>query len=180
VLAAMVLVAIAACGGGSGTVRLDKNGIPIGPISLEWMEGQPLAHLYYPGAKSFYLLGAGSDEKPGCAPAYAGAILTSRSTGAQIYQWYFRELSKLGWHFVTDNGCSSVQLDCPQFDHTGHGISEGFLIAIDSPTELPFVIGHAPPHACTVFEMSFEVFPREALRSPGPGCPSAAATSAGG
>lgn len=158
-LAAIILAASAACGSGSGTRQLDHNGVPVGPISLHWTQAQPLAHLYYPSAKPFYLLGAGSDEKPGSAPAYAGAILTSGATGARIYQWYFRELSRLGWHFVTDNGCSSVQLDCPQFDHTGHGIRESFVIAVDSPAELPFVIGRMPPHACTVYEMSYQVFP---------------------
>jgi hypothetical protein len=170
VLAGAVLVAAAACGGGGqSTVRLDRDGVPIGPISLQWMQAQALSHLYYPGAKPFYLLGAGSDEKPGSAPAFAGAILTSPATGAQIYQWYFRELNKLGWHFVTDNGCSSVQLDCPQFDHTGHGIREGFLIAVDSPTELPQVIGRMPPHACAVYEMSYEIFPPAGTEIPRPG-----------
>lgn len=170
VLATALVTTSAGCGaGGPGTMKADSNGIPAGPISLQWMQRSPLAHLYYPGAKPFYFLGAGSDEQPGSAPAFAGAILTSTVTGAQIYHWYFRELSKLGWHFVTDNGCSSVQLDCPQFDHDGHGIREDFLVAIDSPTELPFVIGRMPPHACTVYEMSYQIFPPGGTEVPRPG-----------
>src|SRR5260370_30235387 len=114
-LAAVALLTAAACGGGTGTVQLDRNGIPVGPISVHWMQRQRLAQLYYPGSKPFYQLGGGSAEKPGSAPAFAGAIVTSRAPGAQIYQVYFRKLNSLGWHFVTDNGCSSVELDCPQF-----------------------------------------------------------------
>lgn len=93
--------------------------------------------------------------------ALAAMVLAATAAcggGAQIYQWYFHKLSKLGWHFITDIGCSSVQLDCPQFDRTGHGIREDFMIAVDSPAELPFVIGRMPPRACAVFEMSYQVF----------------------
>jgi len=168
-LAAVTLFTATACSNGAGTVPLDRNGIPIGPISVHWMQRQPLAKLYYPGSKPFYQLGGGSDEKPGSAPAFAGAIVTSSATGAQIYQWYFRKLNALGWHFVTDNGCSSVELDCPQFGYTGHGIRQVFVLGVDSPQELPFVIGRMPPPACTVFEMRYEIFPPGGLRVPRPG-----------
>lgn len=168
-LAAVTLFTATACSGGAGAVRLDRNGIPIGPISVRWMQRQRLAQLYYPRSRPFYQLGSGSAEKPGTAPAFAGAVLTSGATGAQIYQWYFRKLKALGWHFITDNGCSSVQLDCPQFGHTGHGIRQVFFLGVDSPQELPFVIGRMPPPACTVFEISYEIFPPGGLRVPRPG-----------
>lgn len=168
-LAAAAMLAAAACGSGNGAARLDRNGIPEGAISVHWMLRQSLSSLYYPQSKPIYLLGAGSSENPGSSPAFAGAVLTSTSTGAQIYQWYFHKLKTLGWYFVTDNGCSSVQLDCPQFGHTGHGIREGFVIGVDSPTELPFVIGNMPPPACTVYEMSYEIYPPGGLRVPRPG-----------
>lgn len=106
---------------------------------------------------------------PGSPPAFAGAILTSSATGAQIYQWYFRKLKSLGWYFVTDNGCSSIQLNCPQFGHTGHGTREVFFLGVDSPQELPTVIGRMPPHACTVYEVSYEIFPSGGVRVPRPG-----------
>ena len=62
-----------------------------------------------------------------------------------------------------------MQLDCPQFGHTGHGIREVFFVGVDSPQELPFVIGRMPPHACTVYEVRYEIFGPGGLRVPRPG-----------
>jgi len=167
-IAAAVLFTAAACSGGASTTR-GGTGIPSGPISVHWMQRQRLVRLYYPGAKPFYQLGGGSPETPGSAPAFAGAILTSGATGAQIYHWYFRKLTALGWRFITDNGCSSVELNCPQFGHVGHGIRQVFVLGVDSPQELPFVIGRMPPPACTVYEMRYEIFPPGGTRIPRPG-----------
>jgi hypothetical protein len=145
----------------------DSNGLPNGAISAKAIAKSPLAHLYYPGSKPFYLLDAGSDEQPGSGPAYAGAILTSNATGAQIYAWYRQKLRSLGWSFVTDNGCLDIQPSCPQFGHDGHGQRETFFLAIDSPALLPSVIGRTPPPACTVYEISYEIYPPGGIRVSG-------------
>ena len=103
-------------------------------------------------------------------PAYAGAILASNATGEQIYAWYTKKLKSLGWSFATDNGCADVQITCPQFGHDGHGIRQNVTIAIDDPTELSGpggVINVNPPPACTIYEMSYNIYPPGSLRVPG-------------
>jgi hypothetical protein len=170
--ATIVLVTLgvlaASCASCSSAVHLDSNGIPVGSISAKWVEESALAHLYFPGSKPFYQLDSGSNESPGSSPAYAGAILTSDATGAQIYSWYIAKLRSLGWGFVTDKGCEDIQPSCPQFGHNGHGQRETLYLAIDDPALLPGVIGKSPPAACTVYEMSYEVFPPGGLRIPAP------------
>jgi hypothetical protein len=126
-----------------------------------------LSSLYYPGSKPFYKLDSGSPDNSGSGPAYAGAILTSSATGAQIYAWYIHKLRSLGWRFITDNGCLDIQPSCPQFSHVGHGTRETFYLAIDNPMLLPSVIGKSPPPACTVYEMAYEVFPPGGTSVPG-------------
>jgi hypothetical protein len=153
---------LASCSSSSG----EGNGIPSGAISAKVIADSPLSHLHYPGSKPFYLLDAGSGEQSGSAPAYAGAILTSSATGAQIYAWYKQKLKSLGWSFVTDNGCLDTQLSCPQFGHDGHGKREAFFLAIDNPALLRSVIGQTPPPACTVYEMSYEIYPPGGIRVP--------------
>lgn len=61
----MALLTATACGSGAGTVRRDRNGISIGPISVHWMQRQRKAQLYYPGSKRFYQLSGSSAETSG-------------------------------------------------------------------------------------------------------------------
>ena len=46
---------------------------------------------------------------------------------------------------------------------------EAFCLGVDSPQELPTVIGRMPPHACPVYEVSYEIFPAGGVRVPRPG-----------
>lgn len=147
--------------------RYDRYGLPVGPISATRVEKQPLSHPYYPGSKPFYFLDSGSSDGPGSGPAYAGAILASDATGAQIYSWYIAKLKSMGWSFVTDDGCVDTQVTCPQFHHDGYGIRESFLWAIDRPTFLQFAIPKAPPPACTIYEMSYQLYPPGGVSVPG-------------
>jgi len=147
--------------------QTDRNGIPVGPVSAQRIARQPLSHLFYPGSKPFYRLDAGSPETRGSGPAYAGAILTSSATGAQIYAWYIKTLRNAGWSFITDNGCADIQPSCPQFGHNRHGKREVLFLAIDDPLELPSVIGKKPPPACTVYEVRYQLFPPGGIRIPG-------------
>ncbi|MCL4445624.1 MAG: hypothetical protein M1134_01935 [Actinobacteria bacterium] len=159
-------IVLAACGY-SGPAH-DRYGNPLGPITLKEMESNPLSHLYYPGSHVFYRDGLGSnDGANSVGPAFAGAILTSNATGAQIYSWYIKTLAKKGWYFVTDGGCPQTQVTCPQFSEKGHGIRPGFMIAIDDPTALRDVIGKSPPPACTVYEMQYQMFPPGGVSVPG-------------
>ena len=160
----LALAALAASCGGSSAVSLDSNGIPKGAVSAQWIQQASLSHLYYPGSKPFYSINAGSPETAGSAPADAGAILTSDATGAQIYAWYVRTLRAMGWTFVTDKGCLDIQPSCPQFGHDGHGQREAFFLAIDNPALLPSVIGRSAPPACTVYEVSYQIFPPGGIR----------------
>lgn len=162
----LTLCLLTACGGSSSTTRLDGNGLPVGSIGAGWVQKQPLSSLYYPGSRPFSMLASGSPENNDSGPAYAGAILTSSATGAQIYSWYISKLRSLGWNFITDDGCADIQLSCPQFGHVGHGTREIFYLAIDNPILLPSVIGKSPPPACTVYEMSYEVFPPGGISVP--------------
>lgn len=167
-LLAPVAVSCTASGGTVPTTAAGGGSLPSGAISPKWIGTQSLAHLYYPGSHVFFVLDAGSPETSGSDAAYAGAVLTSSATGAQIYSWYEQQLAKLGWSFVTDNGCVDGQPTCPQFGHRGHGTRETFYLAIDNPTLLTVLIGRTPPAACTVFEIRYEIFPSNGVRVPAP------------
>lgn len=168
VLVALALIA-AACShvvglsNNASAVKLNSNGLPVGAVSAQWITKQPLSHLYFPGSKPFYVL-----DSAGPNPAYAGAILTSNATGAQVYSWHIATLKARGWSFITDNGCTNIQPSCPQFGHNRHGQRESFYLAVDNPALLPSVIGKSAPAACTVYEIRYEVFPSGGLRVPAP------------
>jgi hypothetical protein len=144
---------------------VDRYGIPLGDISAQQVAKNPLAHLYYPGSKPFFMLGTGSTSD---GPAGAGALVASSATGRQIYAWYTKKLASLGWSFVTDRGCLATEPDCPQYGHDHHGNREGFYLAITNPAFLPQMFGARAPPACTVYEMSYEIFPPGGVRSYGP------------
>lgn len=169
-LTLLLAPAAVSCTASGGTVPTTGagGGLPTGAVSPQWIGAQSLAHLYYPGSHVFFVLDAGSAETAGSDAAYAGAVLTSAATGAQIYSWYEQKLAQLGWSFVTDNGCVDGQPTCPQFGHRGHGTRETFYLAIDNPTLLPVLIGRTPAAACTVYEIRYELFPPGGIRVPAP------------
>ncbi len=81
------------------------------------------------------------------------------ATGAEIYSWYTKKLASMGWKFGNDGGCPDWAVTCPQYYHAGHGNRELFVIAIDDPTSDPFGIPPSKiPPACTVYDMSYQIF----------------------
>ncbi len=155
VLALSVLAG--SCASGAFNGHYDKNGVPNGYLSYSWMNKQPLSHLYYPGSKVVIHVGGGGNV--GANPALAGALLVSNATGAEIYSWYTKKLASMGWKFGNDNGCPDWAVTCPQYYHAGHGHRELFVIAIDDPTSDPFGIPPSKiPPACTVYDMSYQIF----------------------
>ena len=96
-------MACAACTSRAG-VRLDAMGLATnGPITLAELSAHPEAQLRYPRSLVVKIVGsdevATGDSEPD--PAYAGAILTTTATNAQLYTWYAQWLTDHGYHQVT-------------------------------------------------------------------------------
>ncbi|HUC15904.1 MAG TPA: hypothetical protein VMS00_15750 [Acidimicrobiales bacterium] len=148
----------------------DKNGLPLGPISANQISHSALAHLIYPGSVPFSHIHQGTtDASMSDGPAASGAFYTSSATGAEIYAWYRSKLASLGWTYLTDNGCNTPDVTCPQYGHDGHGNREVFYLGIVDPYRLSVSTGtHAPGGACTVYDASYLIYPPGGIRAPRP------------
>jgi len=84
--------------------RLDSLGLPTTrPITQLELSTHPEAQLRYPGSTLIKVVG--SDEvatrDPEPDPAYAGAMLSTTATAAQLYAWYADWLTGRGYRPVT-------------------------------------------------------------------------------
>jgi hypothetical protein len=96
-------VACAGCASQTGA-RLDAMGVATNkPITQLELSAHPEAQLRYPGSRVVKIVGSNEiatrDSEPD--PAYAGAILTTTATAAQLYAWYSQWLTARGYHQVT-------------------------------------------------------------------------------
>jgi hypothetical protein len=105
-LAAFVMGAWLACAACSAqkSVHLDAMGLPTNrPITRIELSGRPEAQLRYPGSTVVKVIGADevATRDPEPDPAYAGAILTAKTSAAQLYAWYADWAKAHGYHQVT-------------------------------------------------------------------------------
>lgn len=96
-------MACAGCASQTGA-RVDAMGIPTNkPITQLELSARPEAQLRYPRSQLVKIVGsdeiATRDSEPD--PAYAGAILTTTATAAQLYAWYAHWLTARGYRQVT-------------------------------------------------------------------------------
>lgn len=88
--------------------------------------------------------------------AFAGAILISKDSPEQIYQWYKDWLLTHGWQpaqVAMATGEASIE-------GYARGSRERFDVAMEDPELLGGVLGrHVPQDEGTVFEISYMIFP---------------------
>jgi hypothetical protein len=138
----------------------DSAGLPNGPVSYAQITAHPEAHLYYPGSRVFapfggpernYLTIDGQKHDP----AFAGAVLTSNATPAQIYLWYQLWLLKHGWRSHGYVGATTWR----SWEGYARGTREELIVAIDYPDLLGETLGRRLPPARTVYELSYTILP---------------------
>ncbi len=136
----------------------DSAGLPNGPVSYAQVTAHPEAHLYYPGSRVFspfggpernYLTIDGREHDP----AFAGAVLTSDATPAQIYLWYQLWLLKHGWLSHGYVGSTNWK----SWEGYARGTREEFIVAMDYPNQVGETLGRTVPPARTVYEIRYTI-----------------------
>lgn len=138
----------------------DRAGLPTSAVSYQQVTAHREAMLYYPGARVFsrfggpernYLTLDGREHDP----AFAGAVLTSPATTAQIYLWYQLWLLKHGWRsyaYISSTNWRSLE-------GYARGKREEFIVAMDYPDLLGETLGRRLPPNRTVFEIRYTILP---------------------
>ena len=141
------------------TQRTDHDGLPLGPVSYQFVNSRPPAQLVYPGAKTLRVIGHGESSYPAegvTNAAFAGGILTSPDAPNQIYTWYRQRLSADGWKPYTLAALLSTQMSAKGYQR---GSRELFVVAIDDPRQLGAVVGSQMPTGGTLFEYTYSISP---------------------
>lgn len=131
---------------------------PSGIVSYEEIRSHPEATLYYPESKVFSLFGGPEERRPfqSNSSAFAGAILISKDSPEQIYQWYKDWMFSHGWQphaFPRAGTQTSLQ-------GYARGDRERFYVAMNDPESLAGTLGRqVPQDEGTVFEISYVIFP---------------------
>ncbi len=137
---------------------LDRAGLPTGPVSYDEVNQHVEAHLYYPGSTQVSRFGSGEYHHPLSGhndAAFAGAILTSTASPAQIYLWYQRWALRRRW-YSHDFIPLTTQRSTEGFVR---GAREIFIVAIDDPKMLGETTGRSIPQGQTVYEIRYEILP---------------------
>ncbi len=125
------------CGNLSGC---DANGLPLGPVSYQFVSSRSSAHLDYPKARKLTTRGTSESRDPleGVTnSASAGAVLVTADTPTQVYAWYRERLLAEKWT-PYPVAPFSTQLTAQGYKH---GTREFFVVAIDDPKQLSDVRG---------------------------------------
>jgi hypothetical protein len=141
----------------SGQQRLDGDGLPLGSVSYEFVNARPPAHLVYPNAQTLRIIGHGESRYPAegvTNSAFAGAILATRDSPAQVYAWYQQKLLADHWKRYQLAALLSTQLSAQGYQR---GTRESFVVAIDDPHQLSGVIGTQLPAGGTLFEYTYSI-----------------------
>lgn len=145
-------------GGGTHTPARDAAGLPTGPVSYAEVNRHVEAHLAYPGSRPVARFGAGEYHHPLSGhddAAFAGGILATVATPAQVYHWYERWTAAHGWRPYAVSTLST-QRSAQGFER---GRREFFIVAIDNPHLLSETIGRPIPRARTIDEISYSILP---------------------
>jgi hypothetical protein len=160
-----VALALAAAAVGASCPRLqrydeaplDEWGIPKGPVSLQFLESRPEAHLIYPGSHVITPLGYATDPQSGYA-FYGGICWIKGAYWAQIAYWYDEWLRAHGYHlrdnWVLDSGPHITGF---VWDHPSRRL--GFDLALDDPKLLYNITGIQAPtgEGIVVYEYTYSV-----------------------
>ena len=148
-------------------VRLDAQGLPIGPVSYNFVRSRPDARLFYPGSKLFQPVGSGQTSDPfaGVSSADAGGILTTPDSPDQVYAWYRTLLTGQGWGAPVELARGGSETSAQGYYR---GRREAITIGIDDPTLLPGALGHPVPQGVTIYEYRYFINPYVPPGSPSP------------
>jgi hypothetical protein len=141
----------------SGGQRLDRDGLPLSSISYDFVNSRPPAHLVYPNAQTVRVIGHGELRYPAegvMNSAFAGAILATRDSPAQVYAWYQQRLQVDHWKPHQLAALLSTQLSAQGYKR---GTRESFVVAIDDPHQLSGVLGTHLPAGGTLFEYTYSI-----------------------
>ncbi len=141
----------------SGSHGRDTNGLPTSPVSFESVSSRPPAHLIYPGAQTLRAIGAGESRYPAegvTNSAFAGAVLVTQDSPAQVYAWYNDRLAADGWKTYQLAALLSTQISAKGYQR---GTREFFVVAIDDPHQLSAVISNKVPAGATLLEFRYTI-----------------------
>jgi len=161
---AALLVAGAAIGFGVETIvgssigqRLDRDGLPIDPVSYQFVNSRAPAHLVYSSAQILRVIGHGESRYPAESvtnSAFAGAVLVTDDAPAQVYAWYRERLMADHWEPYQLAALLSTQLSAQGYQR---GTRESFVVAISDPHQLSAVTGSQLPIGATLFEYTYSI-----------------------
>ena len=134
-----------------GAATVDAAGLPLSPVSYQFVSSRTEAHLYYPAATVLRVLGASEQRYPGEAvtnSAFAGAVLRTPDSPDQIYAWYRANLASSGWK-PAKIGLLSTEVSAEGY---ARGQREFFIVGIDDPKALQAVLGQPVSANGTILE----------------------------
>ena len=143
--------------GSSSGLRTDADGLPLGPLSYQFVNSRQPAHLVYPNAKTLRVIGHGESHYPADGvtnSATAGAILATSDSPEQIYAWYDEHLKTDGWKTYQLAALLSTQRSARGYQRRTR---EFFVVAIDDPRQLGAAIGSQMPAGGTLFEYTYTI-----------------------
>jgi hypothetical protein len=108
--ASAILVALAALVGVLNGARLDKQGIPLGPISASWLAARPASALVYSGSEREFKSESGEQRQLVITdPASATTIFFTGDDPDQVAAWYSDQLVRHGWQATNAIGYSTEE-----------------------------------------------------------------------
>ncbi|MDQ6899761.1 MAG: hypothetical protein M3072_09660 [Candidatus Dormibacteraeota bacterium] len=137
--------------------RLDSERLPLGPVSYQFVNSRSPAHLVYPNAQTLRVIDQGESRYPAegiTNSAFAGAILLTQDSPAEVYSWYQAHLQADRWKPFQLAALLSTQLSAQGYQR---GAREAFVVAMNDPKQLSGVIGKQLPSGGTLFEYSYSV-----------------------
>ena len=141
----------------SGSPGLDRDGLPISPVTSQAVSSRNPAHLVYPGAETLRAIGAGESRYPAegvTNSAFAGAVLVTQDSPTQVYSWYKDRLTADGWKPYQLAALLSTQLSAQGYHRNTR---EYFVVAIDDPHQLSSVISQHVPAGATIVEFRYTI-----------------------
>ena len=110
----------------------DRNGMPTCPVTGQFLDAQPEAHLLYPG--STVVIGATgsgqtSDLFTGTNAAVIGMTAVTTAPMATVYAWYRTWMAAHGWHSAETYVVGPIGLNSEGYTK---GTRESFFIEEDS------------------------------------------------
>lgn len=86
--------------------------------------------------------------------AFAGDVLATKDSQAQVYAWYQDRLSADGWKTYQLAALLSTQISAKGYQR---GTREFFVVAIDDPHQLSSVIANQVPAGATILEFRYTI-----------------------